>query len=80
MTNRRTSPYFFFFQGREEEVVKLFREVQTAYDVLADPQERAWYDKHKEALLMKSGDYEDKEVNVTQFFSPSCYCGFGFVN
>ena len=42
--------YYILFiddQGREEEVTKLFREVQQAYDTLMDPQERAWYDKHK---------------------------------
>jgi len=63
-------------QGREEEVTKLFREVQSAYDVLSDPQERAWYDKHKDALLMKSGEYDDKETQLAPFFSPSCYTGF----
>merc|ERR1711957_46812 len=64
-------------QGNEDAVVAAFREVQVAYDTLADPQERSWYDKHKDALLMKSGDYSDKEVNVTSYFSPSCYSGFG---
>ncbi len=28
-----------------------FAEVQTAYEVLSDPQERAWYDSHREAIL-----------------------------
>ncbi|KAK0648826.1 hypothetical protein B0T16DRAFT_121049 [Cercophora newfieldiana] len=31
-----------------------FAEVQTAYEILSDPQERAWYDSHREAIL--SGD------------------------
>ena len=34
-----------------EESTKQFRVVQQAYDVLSDPQERAWYDKHREAIL-----------------------------
>jgi len=63
-------------QGNEESVTKLFREVQNAYDVLMDPQERAWYDKHKDAILMKSGEYEDNEVSISEFFSPFCYTGF----
>lgn len=33
-----------------------FRVVQQAYDVLSDLQERAWYDKHREAILM-GGEY-----------------------
>lgn len=32
--------------GREEEATKEFARVQAAYDVLSDPQERAWYDSH----------------------------------
>jgi len=64
-------------QGNEEEASKHFREVQSAYAVLIEPQERAWYDKHKDAILMKSGDYEDKEVALGEFFSPHCYSGFG---
>ena len=50
-----------------DECTQQFREVQQAYDVLSDPQERAWsvlimikiwyyhdthrYDKHREAIL-----------------------------
>lgn len=28
-----------------------FRAVQQSYEVLSDPQERAWYDKHREQIL-----------------------------
>lgn len=34
-----------------EEATAEFRLVQQAYEVLSDPQERAWYDKHREAIL-----------------------------
>lgn len=37
-----------------ENATKRFAEVQTAYEVLSDPQERAWYDSHRDAIL--SGD------------------------
>jgi DnaJ family protein A protein 5 len=37
--------------GREDEVIDKFTEVQAAYDVLSDPQERAWYDSHETAIL-----------------------------
>lgn len=34
-----------------EEATAQFRLVQQAYEILTDPQERAWYDKHREAIL-----------------------------
>lgn len=37
--------------GNEEGATKLFAEIQAAYEVLSDPQERAWYDSHRDVLL-----------------------------
>ena len=37
--------------GNVEETTRLFSEVQSAYEVLSDPQERAWYDSHRDILL-----------------------------
>lgn len=37
--------------GREEEATRLFAEIQAAYEVLSDPQERAWYDAHESEIL-----------------------------
>ncbi|KAJ5242253.1 Heat shock protein DnaJ [Penicillium citrinum] len=37
--------------GNVDEATRLFAEVQSAYEVLADPQERAWYDSHSDAFL-----------------------------
>ncbi|RMZ91810.1 hypothetical protein DV736_g944, partial [Chaetothyriales sp. CBS 134916] len=37
--------------GNVEDATKLFAEVQTAYEVLSDAQERAWYDSHRDVLL-----------------------------
>lgn len=37
-----------------ENATRKFSEVQTAYEILSDPQERAWYDSHRDAIL--SGD------------------------
>jgi hypothetical protein len=34
-----------------EEATKRFHLVQSAYAVLSDPQERAWYDNHREQIL-----------------------------
>lgn len=33
----------------------MFAEIQSAYEVLADPQERAWYDSHSDAFLGAEG-------------------------
>jgi DnaJ homolog subfamily A member 5 len=37
--------------GNVEETTRLFAEVQSAYEILSDPQERAWYDSHRDVLL-----------------------------
>lgn len=37
--------------GNVEEATKLFAEIQSAYEILSDPQERAWYDSHRDVLL-----------------------------
>ena len=37
--------------GNEEAATKTFAEIQAAYQVLSDPQERAWYDSHESAIL-----------------------------
>ncbi|KAI1496033.1 DnaJ-domain-containing protein [Biscogniauxia marginata] len=34
-----------------ENATRRFAEVQSAYEVLSDPQERAWYDSHSDAIL-----------------------------
>ncbi|XP_068191511.1 dnaJ homolog subfamily C member 21 isoform X3 [Antennarius striatus] len=62
-----------------EEAAEQFKLIQAAYDVLSDPQERAWYDNHREALLKGglSGDYEDDSIDLLQFFTVTCYSGFG---
>lgn len=62
-----------------EEAAEQFKLLQAAYDVLSDPQERAWYDNHRDALLKGgvSGDYEDDSIDLLQFFTVSCYSGYG---
>lgn len=44
----------------------MFAEIQSAYQVLSDPQERAWYDSHREAILrdVDVGSSEHFEHNV----------------
>ena len=33
------------------EATQVFRRIQAAYDVLSDPQERAWFDRHRDRIL-----------------------------
>ncbi|XP_047227718.1 dnaJ homolog subfamily C member 21 isoform X3 [Girardinichthys multiradiatus] len=62
-----------------EEAAEQFKLIQAAYDVLGDPQERAWYDNHREALLKGglSSDYEDDSIDLLQYFTVTCYSGYG---
>lgn len=46
--------------GDVENATKLFAEVQTANEVLSDPQERAWYDSHREQILRGDDDGQDE--------------------
>lgn len=61
---------------RIEECTQLFHEVQAAYDVLSDKQERAFYDKHREAILKGADDYVDDAIDLMQYFNASVYKGF----
>ncbi|EXJ89782.1 hypothetical protein A1O3_02849 [Capronia epimyces CBS 606.96] len=40
--------------GNVEHATTLFAEIQSAYEVLSDPQERAWYDSHRDVLLREN--------------------------
>ena len=52
-----------------EETTKLFAEVQSAYEILSDPQERSWYDSHRDAILRGSddtfGEQFEHDVRIT---------------
>nr|XP_056704473.1 dnaJ homolog subfamily C member 21 [Euleptes europaea] len=64
---------------KAEEAAEQFKLIQAAYDVLSDPQERAWYDNHREALLKGGvdGEYQDDSVDILRFFTVTCYSGYG---
>lgn len=49
--------------GDTAKATEQFAEVQTAYEILSDPQERAWYDSHKDVIL--GGD--DPTSHTTTF-------------
>ncbi|XP_042546577.1 dnaJ homolog subfamily C member 21 isoform X1 [Dipodomys spectabilis] len=62
-----------------EEAAEQFKLIQAAYDVLSDPQERAWYDNHREALLKGGidGEYQDDSLDLLHYFTVTCYSGYG---
>ena len=60
-----------------EESTRIFTEIQQAYEVLIDPQERAWYDKHREQIIRGGDDYVDNSINLMKYFSASVFCGYG---
>ena len=64
-------------QDNNEESTRIFTEIQQAYEVLSDPQERAWYDKHREQIIRGGEDYVHNSVNLMKYFSASVYCGYG---
>ena len=50
-----------------------------ACDVLSDPQERTWYDNHREEILRGAqGEKLDEDgLDVFQYCTSSSYSGFG---
>lgn len=50
-----------------ENATRKFAQVQTAYEILSDPQERAWYDSHRDAILAGddgSGHGPSEQYNI----------------
>ncbi|SCW03939.1 LAFE_0H02366g1_1 [Lachancea fermentati] len=54
--------------GNIEEATAIFATIRSAYEVLSDPQERAWYDSHKNQILSDdvgpNADDEEYEYEV----------------
>ena len=63
-------------QHRVEEATERFKVIKHAYECLSDPNERAWYDSHRESIL-RGGDgtgtasKDDFEMDLMPFFSPT---------
>ena len=77
--------------GEEEMATAMFKLISAAYTVLSDPQERKWYDDHRESILRGSdgtnrggrggsgGSGLGSDVNVEDlwaYFNVSCYSGY----
>ncbi|CAD8096812.1 unnamed protein product [Paramecium sonneborni] len=69
-------------KNSQEDAKEVFQEIQEAYSVLSDPNERTWYDNHKQQILNPDLDKADLETmegfgfNIWHYFSPH-YFGFG---
>ncbi|KAG0206802.1 hypothetical protein BGX28_001828 [Mortierella sp. GBA30] len=68
---------------RVEEATKQFAFIAEAYEVLSDPQERAWYDSHRDAILRGDDKSDQTEsaagttsAELMKYFSSSIYKGF----
>eukprot|EP00898_Chlorokybus_atmophyticus_P002729 jgi/Chlat1/3457/Chrsp23S03774 len=68
-------------RDNEEEATAKFKEIQNAYDVLSDKDERAWYDGHRESIIHGDDEHEHAkepdEINLWPYFSPTAYSGYG---
>lgn len=63
--------------NNEDFAKEQFQLVQQAYEILSDPQERAWYDKHREQILRgSSSEFEDNSLDLFQYFTTTCFKGF----
>eukprot|EP00041_Stephanoeca_diplocostata_P030215 m.907103 g.907103 ORF g.907103 m.907103 type:complete len:636 (+) comp23711_c0_seq9:136-2043(+) len=65
---------------RLDEATEKFQLVQSAYAVLSDPQERTWYDDHRESILRGgtgTGDGDGNGIDLMGYFSTTCFRGHG---
>lgn len=64
--------------SRLEEATEVFQLIQQAYEILSDPQERAWYDRHKDDILRGGAEeqYKDNCLDIYQYFNTSCFKGY----
>lgn len=51
-------------RDKHEEATAQFQLIQAAYAVLSDPQERAWYDNHRDAI-MRGGEQRRTYLSFT---------------
>ena len=61
--------------GGTPESTDRFRTIQTAYSILTDENERAWYDAHREDIVGGGVDKSERLVNVFAYFSADCFDG-----
>jgi len=65
-----------------EHATEQFKLVKASYEVLSDPQDKAWYDRNRENIMQKHQfqNFDENELNLYDYFTSSCYRGFGNEN
>ena len=65
--------------NNQEEATHQFRQIQEAYEILSDPQERAFYDRNRDSVMRGHGvDFDEGQiVDVMAFFTTTAFHGFG---
>jgi len=58
-----------------------FKEINNAYQILSDPNERKWYDDHRDSILRggRGGDDDsddEDDINLWAYFSPNVYSSY----
>lgn len=61
---------------RVSEATEQFRLIQQAYEVLSDPRERSWYDRHRESIIRGGEQHSDDTLDIFCYFNSSCYSGY----
>ncbi|CAI5469323.1 unnamed protein product [Closterium sp. Yama58-4] len=70
-------------QNNVEHATAMFKQIQSAYEVLSDKHERAWYDCHRDSILRGDTHHhgenhdEDEDEDLWGYFSASAYSGYG---
>ena len=60
---------------------EMFQDINEAYQVLSDPNERTWYDSHRQQILNDKTDLTEEEASreafggtdINKYFSRDCY-------
>ncbi|CAM8995816.1 unnamed protein product [Rhodiola kirilowii] len=67
----------------QSEATAAFQELVSAYEVLSDPKERAWYDSHRSQILFSdptsSSNPNSNFPDLFSYFSNTVYSGYGDV-
>ena len=67
----------------EENAKERFVEINDAYNVLSDPNERTWYDNNREKMLFNKDEMSKQDIeqysfgfNIWTYFTTSCFKGY----
>lgn len=71
-------------KNKDQDTTKMFQDIREAMEVLSDPNERAWYDDHREQILrgkdvedLKEEDFDYLTMSkLMKYFSNACHSGF----